>query len=53
MGKRQRLTQFVGLTNEELLALIDDPCTPADIRQAAIREAKYRGLRNLQKRRER
>jgi len=35
------------------LLILCDPCTPADIRLAAIREAKYRGLRNLQKRRER
>lgn len=53
MGKRQRLTQFVGLTTAELLALINDPRTPGDTRQAAVREAKYRGLRNVQKRRKR
>lgn len=50
MGKRQRLSRFVGFSDASLLALIADPDTPPDVRRDAIREAKYRGLRNLQKR---
>lgn len=50
MGKRRRHSEFVGVTDAELLALIDDPSTPADIRRKAIQEAKFRGLRNVQKR---
>jgi hypothetical protein len=51
MGKRQRHSEFAGLTDEQLIALMADPCTPRDIRRKAIREAKYRGLRNIRKRR--
>jgi hypothetical protein len=51
MGKRQRHSEFVGLSDEQLAALVTDPRTPRDIRRKAIREAKYRGLRNIRKRR--
>lgn len=50
MGKRQRHSQFVGLSNETLLAIIADPKTPKEMRQKAVAEAKFRGLRNIQKR---
>lgn len=50
-GKRQRHSEFVGLTDEELLALIEDPATPRGLRRKAVREAKFRGLRNVRKRR--
>lgn len=50
MGKRQRHSEFTGLTDEELLALIHDPATPSRLRRKAVREAKFRGLRNLRKR---
>jgi hypothetical protein len=53
MGKRQRHSEFVGLTDEELLALIADPATPSRLRRKAIREVKVRGLRNVRKRRKR
>lgn len=53
MGKRQRHSEFVGLTDEELLALIEDPATPRGLRRKAVREAKFRGLRNVRKRRSR
>ena len=53
MGKRQRHSEFVGLTDEELLALIQDPATPSRLRRKAIREAKFRGLRNVRNRRNR
>jgi hypothetical protein len=53
MGKRQRHSEFVGLTDVELLALIDDPATPSRLRRKAVREAKFRGLRNVRKRRNR
>jgi hypothetical protein len=53
MGKRQRHSEFVGLTDEELLALIEDPSTPGRLRRKAIREAKFRGLRNVRTRRSR
>lgn len=52
-GKRQRHSEFVGLTDEELLALIQDPATPSRLRRKAIREAKFRSLRNVRKRRKR
>jgi hypothetical protein len=51
MGKKQRHTEFIGLTDDQLLALIKDPHTPRDIRRKAVREAKFRGLRNIKKRR--
>lgn len=51
MGKRQRHTEFINLTDAELIALINDPKTPSDIRLKAIAEAKYRHLRNVRKRR--
>lgn len=51
MGKRQRHSEFIGLTDEELLALIQDPATPNRLRRKAIREAKFRGLRNMRRRR--
>jgi hypothetical protein len=50
VGKRQRHTQFIHLTDAEVLALIEDPNTPDDIRRKAMQEAKWRGLRNIQKR---
>jgi hypothetical protein len=53
MEKRQRHSEFVGLTDEELLALIQDPATPSRLRRKAIREAKFRSLRNVRKRRKR
>jgi len=53
MGKRQRHSEFVGLTDQELLALIADPATPSRLRRKAIREAKFRGLRNVRERRSR
>jgi len=51
LGKRQRHSEFVGLTDDELVALIGDPATPSRLRRKAIREAKFRGLRNMRKRR--
>jgi hypothetical protein len=33
--------------------LIQDPATPSRLRRKAIREAKFRGLRNARKRRNR
>jgi len=36
MRKRQRHSEFVGLTDEELLALIADPATPSRLRRKAI-----------------
>lgn len=53
MGRRQRLSQFVGVSDAEVLALIANPQTPRDVRQAAVREAKFRKLRNVRKRRRR
>jgi hypothetical protein len=53
MGKRQRHSEFAGLSDERLVALVQDPSTPRDIRRKAVREAKYRGLRNIRKRRNR
>lgn len=47
-GKRH--TELIAYTDEQLLALIRDPNTPADLRRKAIEEAKFRGLRNVQKR---
>jgi hypothetical protein len=35
MGKRQRHSEFVGLTDEQLIALVADPSTPRDIRRKA------------------
>lgn len=49
----ERHSEFVGLTDDELLALIQDPATPSRLRRKAIREAKFRGLRNVRKRRNR
>lgn len=51
MGRRQRLSQFVGVSDAEVLALIADSRTPPDVRQAAVCEAKFRKLRNVRKRR--
>jgi hypothetical protein len=53
MGKRQRHSEFVGLTDEEPLALMADPAMPGRLRRKAIREVKFRGLRNVRKRRNR
>jgi len=53
MGKRQRHSEFVGLTDDELLALIQDLATPSRLRRKAIRQAKFRGLGNVRKRRNR
>lgn len=53
MGKKQRHSEFTGLTDQQLLALIKDPATSKDTRRKAIAEAKFRGLRNVQKRRPR
>lgn len=50
MGKRQRLTQFTGLSDQEVAKLARDTNADAKTRKDAIREEKYRKRRNRQKR---
>lgn len=50
MGKRQRHSEFIGLSAAEVQAIIDDSKTPTDLRVKAIAEMKFRRLRNLQRR---
>jgi hypothetical protein len=50
MGKRQRETEFVGLTDAQVLAIANDPSEAPDRRRKAQRELKFRGIRNVQKR---
>jgi len=51
MGKRQRVTYLVGVSDEELLELLEDPNLPERVRQDVVAELKFRGLRNRAKRR--
>jgi len=51
MGRKQRLAEFVGLTDDEVQAIARDPKHP--LRRKARTELKFRGLANQQKRRKR
>jgi hypothetical protein len=50
VGKRQRHSEFIRLTDAALLALLRDPKTATERRKKALAEAKFRKLRNIQKR---
>lgn len=50
MGKKQRHSEFIGLTAEEVAAIAKNASTPKALRRKAIAELKYRGKRNTQKR---
>lgn len=50
MGKRQRYSEFIGVSDEEVQRVADDPKTPERSRQKAITELKFRGLRNRRRR---
>jgi hypothetical protein len=42
VGRRQRHSEFVGLTDAEVRALARDPTLPAAVRREAQAEEKYR-----------
>ncbi len=50
MGKRQRDSAFVNLTNDEVAALARDQNIPAELRRRAQAEEKFRKQRNKRKR---
>lgn len=50
VGKRQRETQFIGMTDAEVRSVAENERVPTDLRRKAQRELKYRGIRNTQKR---
>lgn len=51
MGKRQRATGLSHVTDEQVRALARGTADKA-LRRRAVREAKYRGLRNIRKRKD-
>ncbi|HEX4806582.1 MAG TPA: hypothetical protein VFU94_11840 [Conexibacter sp.] len=50
MGRRQRHSEFMGLSPEEVERLAKDGRTPPAMRLKAVAELKFAKLRNRQKR---
>jgi hypothetical protein len=50
VGRRQRHSEFTGLSRSELERLAKDRRTPTGLRMKAVAELKYWGARNRQKR---
>jgi len=50
VGRRQRHSEFIGLSPEQLARLAKDKRTPTAVRLKALAELKYEGVRNRQKR---
>jgi hypothetical protein len=50
VGRRQRHSEFIGFSPEEVERLAKDKRTPAAIRLKAVAALKYEGVRNRQKR---
>jgi hypothetical protein len=51
VGKKQRYTEFIPLSDGQVKKVATDPRTPTELRQKAIAELKFRAIRNIQKRR--
>jgi transcriptional regulator with XRE-family HTH domain len=50
MGRRQRHSEFIGLSPAEVARIARDKRTPTAVRLEALAELKYWGARNRQKR---
>jgi len=50
MGRRQRHSEFIGLSPAEVARIAKDRRTPTALRLKALAELKYEGVRNRQKR---
>jgi len=50
VGRRQRDSAFIGVSDEEVRGLARDATAPKDLRRRAQAEEKNRKLRNIQKR---
>jgi hypothetical protein len=50
VGRRQRHSEFMGLSRSDLELLTKDSRTPTALRLKAIAELKFLGVRNRQKR---
>jgi len=50
VGRRQRDSAFIGVSDEEVRGLARDATAPKDLRPRAQAEEKNRKLRNIQKR---
>lgn len=51
MGRKQRDSAFVNLTDEQIQALARDKTIDRELRRRAQAEEKFRGLRSKRKRR--
>jgi hypothetical protein len=50
MGKRQRKSHLVNLSDQQIIRLAADAAISRKDRRDAVAEAKFRGLRNVQRR---